>query len=732
MSRTQLKWLLSLGLILATVGLFGRMVWDRHDFVNYDDHLYVTRNLEVQAGLSFWGVLKTFHLSSNVAANWHPLTMITHMADCSMYGMQGWGHHLNNLVLHTFDVVLLFLVFSRMTGRIWPSALVAALFSWHPLHVESVAWVSERKDVLSAMFWLLSMWAYARYVEKPGIGKYLGVAALMVLGLLSKPMVVTLPCVLLLMDLWPLNRLGEGDLFSEQGLRVAFQKLPWLLLEKLPLFALVVLESIMTFFAQQNQDAVAGLDMMPILVRVINSLMSYSAYISNTIWPVDLSIPYPLDTRDMTVLQALLAFIGAGLITTVAAMLYRFAPYLLVGWLWYLGTLVPVIGFVQVGSAYMADRYTYIPLIGIFAALAFGLADLVDRRPRIPAWAFVPLWLVATALPAMALLTEYGRRNDAPVPVAVILTTIGCLALVATGLGLLAARSPRMARVGVGAGASLALALFGVLTFWQVGYWKDTTHLFSHTIKGTIRNHGAYFALGTAYWREFDFEKTLEMYDTSLKIGPNLSMPRYNRAMVYRAQKKDDLAIRDLEAALRMGHTEWDCRLEIGRIHLSHRDWEKARQQFVRVLELNPRSAHAESLLGAALIQLDQPHEGIKHYLRAVTLAPNDARPAVLLSRILSSHPDAKYRNPDEALRLAEVAARVTEGRNAVALDTLALAYAAKKDYQAAREYAGRAKGRAYFDKEDEFAAEVERRYERFLADRPYYEDPKTFDPLRN
>jgi len=730
-SRTQLKWLLSTGLILATIGLFGRMVWDRHDFVNYDDHLYVTRNLDVQAGLSFWGVLKTFDLSSNVAANWHPLTMITHMADCSMYGLDAWGHHLNTLVLHAFDVVLVFLVFARMTGRIWPSALVAALFSWHPLHVESVAWTSERKDVLSAMFWLLTMWAYARYVEKPSVGKYAGMAVLMVLGLLSKPMVVTLPCVLLLLDLWPLNRLGDVNLFSWEGLQVAVEKFPLLVLEKLPLFALVALESVMTFFAQKEQAAVAPLEFIPISVRIVNSLMSYSAYISNTLWPVDLSIPYPLDNRNLSLLQAALAFIGAGLITTVAAMLFRWAPYLLVGWLWYLGTLVPVIGFVQVGSQYMADRYTYIPLIGIFAALAFGLADLVNQRQRIPAWAFVPLWVLATALPALALLTEYGRRVGTPVPVGVILATIGGLFLVALPLGVLAARFHNMARYGVGAGAGVVLAVFAVLTYWQVGYWKDTSYLFGHTVKVTTRNHGAYFALGTAHWRKGDVDAALEMFDTSLKIGPNLAMARFNRSIAYRVQKKYDLALRDLEASLRWGYTERDCRIELGKTLSTMRRWDDARRQFVRVLEIDPKASQAAAGLGAALVQLGQVDEGIANYQRALELSPDEPHAAVLLSRIYSSHPDAKYRDPDKALALAKVAAKATQERNAVALDTLALAYASKKDFERARDYASRAKERAYFDKEDDFATEIERRYERFLADRPYYEDPTTFDPLR-
>jgi lipopolysaccharide biosynthesis regulator YciM len=726
-----LKWLLATGLIVVTVGLFGRMVWDKHDFVNYDDHLYVTRNADVQQGLNFWGVLATFDLSSNVAANWHPLTMITHMADCSMWGMQAWGHHLNSLVLHTFDVVLVFLVFARMTGRVWPSALVAALFSWHPLHVESVAWASERKDVLSAMFWLLTMWAYTRYVERPSVLKYAGMAVLMVLGLLSKPMVVTLPCVLLLLDLWPLNRLGGSNLFSAEGFSKAAERLPLLLLEKLPLFALVALESVMTFFAQREQAAVAPLEFIPISVRIVNSLMSYSAYISNTLWPVDLSIPYPLDNRELTILQGFLALVGASLITVVAAMLFRWAPYLLVGWLWYLGTLVPVIGFVQVGSQYMADRYTYIPLIGIFVALAFGLADLLDQTKRVPAWAFVPLWVVATALPAMAVLTEYGRRIGEPVPVSWLLAVVGGLLIVALPVGHLAARFRKGAHWGVGAGAGLVLALFGVLTYWQVGYWKDTEHLFGHTVAVTTRNHGAYFGLGTAYWRDGNLEKALEMFDTSLKIGPNLAMPHFNRSIAYRVQKKHEQAIRELELAMRWGYTERDCRLEIGRTYLAMRRWEDAQRQFIRVLEIDPATGLAHSGLGTALMQLGHTDEAVEQYRQAVDCEAGDPHAAVLLSRIYASHPDAKYRDPDKALALAKAACRLTQMRNAVALDTLAVAYAAKKDYEQARAFAMKAKERAYFDKEDDFAIEIEKRYRLYSANRPYYEDPLTFDPLR-
>ncbi|MGE0538111.1 MAG: tetratricopeptide repeat protein [Pirellulales bacterium] len=731
MSRIQLKWLLATGLIAITVGVFGRMVWDKHDFVNYDDHLYVTRNIDVQRGLNLEGVLRTFDLSSNVAANWHPLTMITHMADCSMWGLQAWGHHLNTLVLHTFVVVLVFLVFARMTGRIWPSALVAALFSWHPLHVESVAWASERKDVLSAMFWMLTLWAYVRYVERPSVMKYTIMAVLLVLGLLSKPMVVTLPCVLLLMDMWPLNRLGGTNLLSAEGLSRAAARLPVLLLEKLPLFALVALESVMTFFAQREQHAVAPLDYIPFSVRIINPLMSYSAYISNTLWPVDLSIPYPLDNRELTILQALLAFVGASLITIVVALLFRWAPYLLVGWLWYLGTLVPVIGFVQVGSQYMADRYTYIPLIGIFVALAFGLADLLDQSKRVPAWTFIPIWVMATALPVLAVLTEYGRRAGEPVPVSWLWGALAVLLLAALPLGFLASRFRWGANWGAGAGASLVLALLAILTYWQVGYWKDTLNLFGHTIRVTSRNHGAYFALGTAYWREGDLDKAAEMFDISLQIGHNLAMPHYNRSLVYRLNGDLEKAIRELELALIYGHTEGECRLEIGRLNLKMRRWEEAARQFERVLVIDPEAGLAHSGLGSALMQLGQTEEAVEQYKLAVNSEEADPRAAVLLSRVYSSHPDPKYRDPDKALELAQIACRVTKMRNAVALDTLAAAYASKKDYEKARNYAEQAKRRAFFDKEDDFANEIEKRYLLYSANRPYYEDPMTFDPLQ-
>ncbi|MBX9792190.1 MAG: tetratricopeptide repeat protein [Pirellulales bacterium] len=731
MTRTRLKWLLATGLMVVTVGLFGRMVWDKHDFVNYDDHLYVTRNDDVQQGLSFWGVLRSFDLRSTVAANWHPLTMITHMADCSMWGVKPWGHHFNNLVLHTFNVVLLFLVFARMTGQIWPSALLAALFSWHPLHVESVAWASERKDVLSALFWLLTMWAYTRYVERPSLAKYASMALLLVLGLLSKPMVVTLPCVLLLLDLWPLNRLGGANLFTVEGFGKAAQRLPLLLLEKLPLFALVAMASVITFIAQRSQSAVAPLEAIPISVRLVNSLMSYSAYVSSTLWPVDLAIPYPLDTRELTVLQAALAFVGACLITLVTAMLFRWAPYLLVGWLWYLGTLVPVIGFVQVGSQYMADRYTYIPLIGVFAALAFGLADLLDSSKRVPAWAFVPIWLLATALPAMAVLTEYGRRAGEPVPVTWLLATLGGLFLLALLFGLLASRVRTAGIWGAGAGAGFVLASLGVLTYWQVGYWKDTLHLFGHTVLVTPRNHGAYFGLGTAYWQEGNLDKALEMFETSLKIGPNLSMGRYNRALALGAAKEYERAIREFEIAMRCGTPERSGRLEIGRTYLFMRRWEDAKRQFTRVLEIDPDDHSAHSNLGIALMQLGQTDAAVAQYQQAVAGDRADPRAAVLLSRVYATHPNPKYRDPDKALALAKNSCRLTQMRNALALDTLAAAYAAKKDYEQARHFAMKAKQRAYFDKEDDFALEIEKRYRLYSANRPYIEDPLNFDPLR-
>jgi tetratricopeptide (TPR) repeat protein len=371
----------------------------RNGFIDLDDADYVTRNRRVTEGLSWentgWA-LTTWH-----ASNWHPLTWLSLQLDAEIYGDRAWGFHLTNILFHTANTLLLFWSLKQMTKMDWPSAFVAAFFAVHPLHVESVAWIAERKDVLSTFFWMLALLAYAHYAAKPSWRRMLPVTAAFAAGLVAKPMLVTLPFVLLLLDYWPLGRLAIGRSLeppisrrkaagSKPGPAFVPARWSWILLEKAPLFLLAISSCAITFYAQQHGGAVLSQTDLPLSVRAANAALSYCAYILQIFWPVGMGLYYPHPAHEwqgqsgfeIPVVPVGLTVFFLTAVTLLAIRMYRTLPYLFVGWFWYVGTLVPVIGLVQVGSQGRADRYTYIPLIGLFIAIVWGAADLAARRGR--------------------------------------------------------------------------------------------------------------------------------------------------------------------------------------------------------------------------------------------------------------------------------------------------------------------------------------------------------------
>ncbi|MEE9371337.1 MAG: hypothetical protein V3W45_07715, partial [Sedimentisphaerales bacterium] len=365
--RQKIILLVYLALALATAIAYEQV---RHnDFVSYDDFAYVTENPDVSSGITRNSVIWAF--TSVHVGNWHPLTGLSHMLDCQLFGLDAFWHHLTNLFFHIANTLLLFAVLKKITGAVWRSAFVAAAFALHPLHVESVAWLAERKDVLSGLFWMLTIAAYIRYAQCPTIRKYLLVVLVFALGLMAKPMLVTLPFVLLLLDYWPLGRFQwSPESISEvstpsESIDTGYQKVTTfrLLSEKIPLFVLSAASSVVTFIVQKSQGAVMAMEIFPVRLRIANALVSYTGYIDKMLYPSRLAVLYPFSGDILTwqpiVSLLLLAIISAGVIYAA-----RRSPYLAVGWLWYIGTLVPVLGLVQVGSQAMADRYTYLPSIG--------------------------------------------------------------------------------------------------------------------------------------------------------------------------------------------------------------------------------------------------------------------------------------------------------------------------------------------------------------------------------
>jgi len=389
---------LAIFLLITVVVLVYAPVKD-YPFINYDDTLYVTEVPQVQQGLGWDSVV--WSMTAMEAANWHPLTWLSHMLDVQLFGLNPAGHHLTNLLLHLANVLLLFGVLQQMTGAVWRSALVAALFALHPLNVESVAWVAERKNVLSTLFWLLTMAAYMGYVRKPHWGRYLGMMGIFVLGLMAKPMLVTLPCVLLLLDYWPLGRLGKDS-------KEFWERLPRLAAEKLPLFIPVAAISVVTIAAQSQAGALSSWEGLPLGVRVANAVLTYGVGLKKMLWPVDLAVFYPHPGNSLAVWPVALAALLLVILSLGVWWQGRRSRYLVVGWLWYLGTLFPVSGLIQVGEQAMADRYAYVPLMGLFIILAWGTAELAQTLRLPKAWLQEPRVsssaIGETALPCFSTL----------------------------------------------------------------------------------------------------------------------------------------------------------------------------------------------------------------------------------------------------------------------------------------------------------------------------------------
>jgi Flp pilus assembly protein TadD len=551
------------GLIALTWAVYGQVV--EFDFVGLDDPGYVTDNENVLAGWSTESLRWAF--TTREQANWHPLTWISLMLDAGVGGGHPAVFHLTSLLLHIVNTVLLFHLLSRMTGAVWRSALVAALFAVHPLHVESVAWVAERKDVLSTLFWLLTMWAWIRYVERPGAGRYVLVVLGMAGGLLAKPMLVTLPLVLLLLDYWPLGRLtcGGSDLRSA----------PWgPLFDKIPLMVLAALSSLMTLLAQSAGGAMGALEVYPLGVRVGNALLSYVRYIVKMFWPAGLAVPYPYDLDALTFLRIGGAVIVLAAISWIAVRNARARPWLLVGWLWYGITLLPVIGILQVGTQSMADRYTYVPLTGLFVIVAWGIAEIVEGRPA-------------------------------------------------------------RARLSVGVLVSGVVVALAVVAHAQVGHWRDTTRLFTHALRVTRDNAVAHNALGLELYRADRLDQALEHYRRAVEISPTYLEARVNLAGALMASRRADEAVAHYRAAMRLDPDDVVVTMNLGAALMGQGRLEEAEGLLRKVLENRPDDAAVHGALGVALGRLGRHDEAIPHFRAAVAANPGDAEMRVNLGTAL-------------------------------------------------------------------------------------------------
>lgn len=542
----QLYLVICLLLAALTLAVFWNI--QHFDFILYDDPAYVILNTHVRSGLngsSFLWAITTMDMS-----NWHPLTWLSLMLDHDIFRLNPAGYHWTNLVIHIAGVILLFSVFKRMTADIWKSAFIAALFAIHPLHVESVAWISERKDVLSAFLWFLTMWAYIRYAKRPGPQRKLLLIAVYALGLTAKPMLVTLPFVLILLDIWPLKRLAvpfKGFRKTQPGdVDEAKVSVPHAIREKLSLFFLSVLSSTMTYLAQMNWKAMPSLEVLPLEMRLANAVITYVQYILKMFWPTDLAFFYPYVPWWPPWIAA-----GATLfLTGLTLLVVRFArtrPYLAVGWFWYLGTLVPVIGMVQVGSQALADRYTYIPLIGLFIMITWGAPDLMAKwRLR------KPIFLVM----CMAVLT-----------------------------------------------------VLSICSWRQVQYWKDSVTLFERALAITANNYLAHNNLGVALYYEGKTQDAIRHYNAALKIKPRFADARVNVGIALADLGKYDEAIRYYQDALRIRPDDAGIHNNIGLALAAKGDIKGAVDHFNQALRIEPDHQKARANLAAVLIRRQQQRQ---------------------------------------------------------------------------------------------------------------------------
>jgi len=568
MRRQFPTFLLCLFLIVATLAVFWQV--RNHELVNFDDHHYITENPHLQAGLTPKNVIWAF--TTTHASNWHPLTWLSHTLDCQLYGLNPSGHHLTSVLLHLANTLLLFLVLRRMTGALWRSGFVAALFALHPLHVESVAWVAERKDVLSTLFWMLTIWAYCRYVSRPVLIRYLLIALFFTLGLMAKPMLVTLPLVLLLLDYWPLGRLQIGGSHSAHNLLVEVsdtgkQKKSSalrLVLEKFPLFALAAISSVVTLIAQQRGGALGSVDLYPIKIRVANAFISYVSYMGKMIWPHHLTVYYPYPRSALPIWQAA----GAALIlicVSIAIMrASRQQPYLSVGWLWYLVTLVPVIGLVQVGTQAMADRYTYVPLIGLFIIIAWGFPDLLEK------------W--------------------------------------------------RHRRIGLDLLAGAVLLISMICTWKQLHHWRNSITLWQHALSVTQNNYLAHENLGIAFAEQGMFEEAIAQQRKATQIMPNSAEAHNNLAVALAQQGRFTEAVTHYYEVLRLRPDTAEAHNNLGNAMVELGKIEAAVDHYLRAIQLEPQYAEAYNNLGNALAQQRKLNEAIAHYAQALRIKPTYAK----------------------------------------------------------------------------------------------------------
>ena len=638
-----------IGLLLALVTLLVYLPVCRCNFLVYDDSDYVTENPVVQNGLTWAGVAWAF--TAWHAGNWHPLTWLSHMLDCQLFGLKPGPQHLVNVLFHAANVVLLFALWLRLTRALWPSAFVAALFAWHPLHVESVAWISERKDVLSTFFALLTLLAYARAVtsgrwqvtgkepvQTPVLSRvtchsshfYWLAVVFFALGLMSKPMLVTLPFVMLLLDFWPLKRVTGDPLSQRFSAADEWREtgVLQLVLEKWPFFVLTIGSCIVTFLAQRQGEAVVSLAKVSFGHRLGNMPVAVGRYLLKTIWPADLAVIYPMPGK-IPALAIAMAVAALILISAVAWLTRRWSPSLLVGWFWFLGTLVPVIGLVQVGGAALADRYTYIPSIGLFLAVAFGFRELAMR------FRFPPLAVVAAA----------------------VLVLGGCL----------------------------------LATEHQLRFWRDSETLFRHALAVTADNDIAHADLGVALEQQGKWDEALAEYRAAARLAPGRYQTHNNLGNLLDKMGQPEMALAEYREAVSLNPELPSLHDGLGSVLAELGRFSEAMNEFTNAARLDPAYPWPHFEMAKALLKQGRDAGAINQLREALRLGPDNFQILAFTAHVLSADENPQIRDGKTARVLAAEANALTDGAQPFVLDALGMACAETGDFTNAQEMTRRA-----------------------------------------
>jgi len=664
--KHQRVWI-CVGLALVTLAVYAQVV--HYEFIDLDDGEYVFENWHVATGLHPNNVVWAF--TTGHAANWHPLTWLSHMVDSQLFGSKAGYHHLVSVLFHVINTMLLFLLLHRLTGAVWRSALVAGLFALHPLHVESVAWVAERKDVLSTLFLFLTMWAYADFVRTRKVKHYVLALLFFALGLMSKPMLVTVPFVLLLLDYWPLNRFQQDLRATTDKMRRSRQSpfnrfmqsaLP-LMREKIPFFVLSAASATITFLVQRAGGAVQVADALTFDAKIANAIHSYAAYLAKTVWPAGLIVYYRYILPGYPSVDILLATLVLIAITVLALRFSGRFPYLAFGWMWYLGTLVPVIGLVQVGGQAMADRYTYIPLIGVFVAVAWGIPDALARCPgmrrslavagallllvcAVASWHEVRYWRDTVTLFSHALeidensylahemtgtgMAKRGNYQEAVAHYTAALrfqpSNTHIMSNMGASLDLLGKRDQALEvfsrALKIKPDDPIALRDMGRVCFEQ-GKFADAVDFYGKAVRGMPDNVAVWCSFGNALAKLGRNQEAIDAYSSALRMEPAYAEAVFGRGAALAGLGRASEAIHDFEEAVRINPNYAEAHSNLGNVLLQQGQTDKALQQYNEALQLNPKYAEAHYNLGVLLSGQGKRAEAISHYREAIRLNPD-------------------------------------------------------------------------------------------------------------